>query len=133
MYDISPEEFDRLDAIRNDGPVTWSRWIISLVGVVNVLVAISFLLTFLLKGVPEGTPAWYLWATRAAGPFGCCIWSVGGILAFSASSRLFDGKKLGWYLGVFFGALCIPSLCLPFGLLVVWALTRKKIRTLFRI
>lgn len=130
MYDLTPEEFDRLEAVRHDAPVTYARWVLNLAGIVSLAVALITLLSLLVMST-EGTPL-PTWAYKAMSPVACCFTGFPGVLALLAAGKLFDGKKVGWYLGVLLGGLMVPSVCFPFGVLVLWALLRARARELFR-
>lgn len=51
-----------------------------------------------------------------------------GVANFVAASGLGSGKRWAWILTVVFGALYAPSICLPFGAVLLVAMLRAEVR-----
>lgn len=59
---------------------------------------------------------------------------VGGGLAaanFVAARGIKNGKRWAWLTGVILGALYAPSICLPFGVVILYGLLREPVRNFY--
>lgn len=124
------DEFERLDILNNDGALTWSRYLLFFAGFAYLLMACGFPFYFTGYAMPPeaGASPIIAWAVAIV-----CSLMFGffAILNFAASSGLANGKKWAWVLSLVLGALYLPSCCFPFGALILFALLREKVRSVF--
>ncbi len=60
------------------------------------------------------------------------LFAVGlGALNFFAASGLRYGRKWSWFATLILGLLYVPSLCLPFGAILLYAMLQERVRTLY--
>ncbi|MEE2828972.1 MAG: hypothetical protein VX498_07280 [Myxococcota bacterium] len=115
--------------------VTWSRWSLWFCGACYLLLG-PLLATFLGAIVsmdPSFNEEAGLMATRAFAIGVGAIGVVVGALNFIVAAGLKRGRKWAWFGAIILGGTYAPSGCLPFGVLLLYAMFQKDVRRAFRV
>jgi len=85
---------------------------------------------FALDPAMAGDPMAPWFGASTGGLMFCCGGGV-GIVNFLAAAGLKRGRKWAWLTSVVLGGIYAPSICLPFGAVMLYGMLREDVRTVF--
>lgn len=133
MDPYTPTEQDVLEEARGDLPmVRNASYVLWFLGIVYFLIAVGYSLFFGAMPMldPElGPEALPVFIGIAIGMF--LFMMVFTIPMFAAAIGLRRGKMWAWIITVCVGGLFAPSLCLPFGAFLLYAMLNEETRKAF--
>lgn len=120
-----------LDCIQQDPLLRYARWSLVFCGTMYVLLGLGFSGLFILMPLLEPQKGFPLLFGAVLGFFALLLCAGLGVVNFLVARDLARGRKWAWIGGLILGALYAPSICLPFGVLILYALLRESIRRAF--
>lgn len=131
MYDMDEGEWERLDAIARNGGVRAARFLLFVLAAVSVGLGLWLAVWGLADRGSLGTGGPPEWLLKATGGLGGCMGITFAAADAYVASALGAGRRWAWFAGIVLGALYVPTLVLPLGVLIVVGLTRPDTKALF--